>query len=537
MLAVCRFRRDCLQSQLDVNARLRTICRPIAASLTSGPCRTDSHREHSLFRDFLLPFAAALFRSAGIVRRELLAMLAALCVALSCAVAGAWQTPLGGYATQPYGAAPFGPQPMPTNAAPIMGPPAYVVPPPGYPAAPSFAPPAYGLQAPVPINAAPTYGPGITTLPAQVPPYGMSWQGPAVGPYGGQVIDDGLSPGGQAPVVAPAYGLGAPSYGPPIAAPPARIQPYGLGPAPATDVPFSIYPLFGIGPPAGGPPDPRDAQYYDPFGSQFTYGLAGVQPYQYGWLSYNDFVYLPTSGVKGVPGTMEIFEWNTWLRYSHRVGENLLFSWTPELNVEWWRPPSTLGLPHMVNELKSDFKLASVNATPWNWQIGFTPQLNSDFRRTLTHDAYMFDGRGVLLYKACPQLTVALGIQYWDRIHGYLLPYGGLIWTPNDRWEFRLLFPQARISYYMGRFHSFDVWAYASGEYQIEAYQIDTDAGVVERGQWQDYQLLFGFDANLGRFSGFIQGGWIFDRHVMFNGPTPGFGLGDSLMLRTGLLF
>lgn len=134
-------------------------------------------------------------------------------------------------------------------------------------------------------------------------------------------------------------------------------------------------------------------------------------------------------------------------------------------------------------------------------------------------------------------MTLAFGFEYWNRVRNYVIPYGGIIWTPDNRWEFRLLFPNSRVSYYLGNFHTMDVWAYASAEYLIEAYQIDTTLGVRERGQWKDYELLFGFDAGKGKFSAFLQAGAIFDRHVRFNGPTPDFNLGNSVIVRTGIIF
>ena len=39
--------------------------------------------------------------------------------------------------------------------------------------------------------------------------------------------------------------------------------------------------------------------------SQFLYGIDQAQPYKYGWLSYDDIVYLPTAHAHGVSGSMQ----------------------------------------------------------------------------------------------------------------------------------------------------------------------------------------------------------------------------------------
>lgn len=100
-----------------------------------------------------------------------------------------------------------------------------------------------------------------------------------------------------------------------------------------------------------------------------------------------------------------------------------------------------------------------------------------------------------------------------------------------------MLFPSSRISYYLGNAHTFDLWAYCSANYLIEAYQIDTAAGIKERGQWKDYEVLFGIDGAKGKFSMFLQAGAVFDRQVRFSGPTPGFSLGNQFIVRTGFIF
>lgn len=378
-----------------------------------------------------------------------------------------------------------------------------------------------------------------------VPPAGsplapaQTWTAPASAPYGQPATAGPPNAPGMAPVTI----SDQPAYLQPDMSQSAFGQPSLLAPPPPLSIP-GAQPCVPECPPCGtapglfcATPDDLFANFYDPFSTQFTYGQAGAQRYEYGWLSYNDFTYIPSSPADGVPGSMQILEWNSWVRYSKRLGDNLLFVWTPEFNGEFWRPPATLGLPTYVNEFKSDFKLASVNPGPWNWQVGFTPQLNADLKRSLDANAYVFDGRAVALYKASPKWTFAGGFEYWERVRNYVIPYGGVIYTPNNRWEFRMLFPSSRISYYLGNAHTFDLWAYCSANYLIEAYQIDTAAGIKERGQWKDYEVLFGIDGAKGKFSMFLQAGAVFDRQVRFSGPTPGFSLGNQFIVRTGFIF
>src|SRR5262245_10571131 len=84
----------------------------------------------------------------------------------------------------------------------------------------------------------------------------------------------------------------------------------------------------------------------------------------------------------------------------------------------------------------------------------------------------MADVRAVLFWRSSPEWLFAFGAAFWNRASDHLIPYGGALWTPNDRWELRFMFPRSRASYYLGRFRGADTWLYASGEYNLEAYQV-----------------------------------------------------------------
>lgn len=279
--------------------------------------------------------------------------------------------------------------------------------------------------------------------------------------------------------------------------------------------------------------------YYDPFSNQFAFGNQGNQPYRFDLYSYDDFTYLPTSPVRGVTGSFQDLQWNAWMRYSRVVAGSYIFAWTPTWNSSFWTGPSGVALPPDVDQIRSDFQVSSVQPGPWNWQVGFTPQINADFRRSLNYNAYMFDGRAVLLYQPTAQWRFAFGMAYWNRVRGMLIPYGGVVWSPNERWEFRLFFPKTRISRYWGTAWGKHLWTYASLEYNVQAYQVEIeDAGRAKtRMQLASEQLLIGASAQQNNWTAFVEGGFIFNRHVRFRGSTPSFGINDALMLRIGALY
>lgn len=278
--------------------------------------------------------------------------------------------------------------------------------------------------------------------------------------------------------------------------------------------------------------------YYDPFSRQFAYGGAAVQPYRLGWYSYHDMVWMPRARAS-VGGHFQDFEWNAVTRYAQLLPGAVVFAWTGAINSKFWTGPPTIDFPPYGDQLISDFQLSSDWGGPWNWQVGLTPQVNSDFQRPINSNALMCDVRAVAFYRPVPQWTLAAGAAFWNRASDHLIPYGGVIWAPNDRWEFRLLYPRSRISYYVGKVYDLDAWGYLALEYNVDAYQMNIlQPHVSVRGELSDYRFLKGFNVSGGIWSFFVEGGVVFDRHVRFRGGgLPDFGINDGFVLRTGLMF
>jgi len=278
--------------------------------------------------------------------------------------------------------------------------------------------------------------------------------------------------------------------------------------------------------------------YYDPFSRQFAYGSAGVQPYRLGWLSYDDLTWMPKARAS-VGGDFQDVEWNASMRYARLLPGSLVFAWTGAINSKWWTGPTGIDFPPYGDQFISDFQLSSDWGGPWNWQVGATPQLNSDFQRATNSNALMCDVRAVAFYRPAPQWTFALGAAFWNRASDHLIPYGGIIWAPTDGLEFRLLFPRSRISYYAGNYYGFDTWGYVALEYNLDAYQMDIlQPHVSVRGELSDYRFLKGFNLSRGTWNFFFEGGAVFDRHVRFRGGgLPDFGINEGFVLRTGFTY
>ncbi|MGC1275932.1 MAG: hypothetical protein WBC44_19680 [Planctomycetaceae bacterium] len=328
-------------------------------------------------------------------------------------------------------------------------------------------------------------------------------------------------------------------------------------PAPGMTMPGTP-PEFGapVVPP-GGYGSPVGPSPYDPFvtppmsvpgaavpgGGALQYGVNGAKPYRFGPKPLLDFGYIAPADASGGYGELSVFEFDAEMPWSRPAGTGDVFTFMPQFGVKLFDgPESPGGLPGFPNDLYrfgGDFEYAWTNpGGRWSWEAGFNPSINTDLEKSLTMDSVNFDGRVVGFFKASPTLTVALGAMYWDRVDDRMLPYAGVIWLPNDRWELRLVFPDPRISYFAGHMWGKPTWVYARAEYNVEAYEVEVPEGRQNQLEMEDWRFLFGARKEQGWGDTFLEAGWVFDRSVSYaDGAAPGFDVGTAFIFRGGLRY
>ncbi|MFH1302114.1 MAG: hypothetical protein ABIK07_13720 [Planctomycetota bacterium] len=284
----------------------------------------------------------------------------------------------------------------------------------------------------------------------------------------------------------------------------------------------------------------------DPYGGQgmpgYSGSVNGPQPYRFGWSSKYEFGFMPKvrtyvspTGANG--GNFGVFETDIDLTYTTPTKNGWIFAFSPEVDYRGWDGPQFISLPGKGFRFASDFQLSTPANGLWSVQLGFTPAIGTDFGKSLSSDAWMFDARAVLFFRPSNTWMFAAGAAYWDRVGDYVIPYAGIVWTPNDLWEVRAMFPKARVSRFMGNVGDKSVWLYGSFEYDIEAFQIQ-QAGVNARNQveFKDYVMLLGVRGDSGCMSIFLEAGGIMKREADFKNGG-GFDVKDGFIARFGVQF
>ena len=277
----------------------------------------------------------------------------------------------------------------------------------------------------------------------------------------------------------------------------------------------------------------------------FAYGANPPQPYRFGWSNRLDASWLPRTPVQdaaaGVNGSMGIIGIDYRLTNTTQFVPGWILNWTNQFGWRnWGGPGGNLALPDNVFRLGIDLELETPKSGPYSISLGVTPSINTDFQSGVLSEGFQLDGRGILYMQLDQYWTLALGAQYWDRVDNMIIPWAGLIYR-DDYWEWQLMYPEARVSLFLGNESYWSKWIYARAEYHVEAYggnRTYLGANAKDQVQIADKRILLGLKMDAGAYNWIIEGGYVFDRNVDFgSSAVPGFGLGGGFVGQIGLRY
>ncbi len=371
------------------------------------------------------------------------------------------------------------------------------------------------------------------------------------------IMEDDVSPVVVRAQDSPFYGSGTP----PTYAPGTGTPTYPGATAQGTISPFggtTLPPTYQAAQPFGGPGMTSDPWVggggvqipnANPFANSasgmYGFGINGIQPYRFGWSSRYDVGVLADEGTMGPSGARfggwGIVEVDIEKELVTPIWNNHILSIAPQFNYRSWEGPTIpgLGLNGGMYRFGLGLKLATPDYGGWNAEVGFNPGYATDFDNTDTSDAMQWDGHAVLFWRMNPTWMWAFGAAYWDRVDDIIVPYAGAVWTPNDTWEFRLVFPKPRISMFLGTPNGVPTWLYVRGEYHVEQYAVQGQSAAAPKLkiQTEDWRVLSGLRFETGAVTTFAEVGWVFERDFKFDVPGLQGQLHSGLIGRVGLRY
>lgn len=176
-------------------------------------------------------------------------------------------------------------------------------------------------------------------------------------------------------------------------------------------------------------------------------------------------------------------------------------------------------------------------ATPLSFDLFFSVGIYSDFKK-VRGDSFRFPSWGYLSLDVTQSIKAKIGVWYLDRARNKILPSGGVIWTPNDQWEFQLLFPNPRITYRPAGGSLRDMTVFLRGEYGGGSWTVSHLEGGAEPTDYNDYRILLGMDwKGRAKGQGFFELGISFARELYIADSRKSYDLDPGFILQTGFHF
>ncbi len=401
------------------------------------------------------------------------------------------------------------------------------------------------VQVPPGAQPAPYGTPPATNPYAQAPPYTQPQQ-PYVqpNPYA-QPAAPPASLGTNLGSFDP-YSTGAASTPPALLAPPNQQAPI-LGNAPGSPQPLGQAPspyLYGQQFPPQQPPAvfPNGVQFNQPVWQQPAWGAAGQ-----GMVRFMQDLGFETTWVAGGDGAdVDMFDVevattiNLIPNFLH-TGEPLSIS--PKFIFHFWDGPETdpgvfdADLPSKAYSAFADL----------GWRPRFTPQLSAELALRLgvftdfqafNTDSFRIEGLGLAKIQVTPTVAVKLGAAYLDRLKVKFLPAGGILWTPNPKTQFDIVFPNPKLASFLTVVGNTEYWWYIAGEYGGGNWTVERIDGSDDRVDINDIRAIVGVEwTTLNRMQGFFEAGFVFEREVLYYSGVQNFEPGETFMLRAGLSY
>jgi len=249
-----------------------------------------------------------------------------------------------------------------------------------------------------------------------------------------------------------------------------------------------------------------------------------------------EYTHLPRSGNKARAFGMDEIDIRMQLAFPCRFipnnGKTGFLYVAPAGSLVWWNGPA--GPPHMSPSGFGAFL-----------DFGMQPKFNdifsliawgrfgvfSDFEN-VSSDAWRYQGRLEGVGVLSPEMQLHAGVIYYGRSRVKMLPTLGVVWTPDENWVLRLVFPNPKVSRRLWTGQRADWWGYAHLDYGGGSWDIK-GLGLTD---YNDIRLGVGIEfAAPSRIGGYFEFGGSLDRELYSSGGR--MSLLSVLYLQTGFIF
>jgi len=248
-----------------------------------------------------------------------------------------------------------------------------------------------------------------------------------------------------------------------------------------------------------------------------------------------EFTHLPRSGRTRSFGMDEIdmrLQLAFPCRFIPNNGQTGYFYVAPGGRLVWWNGPTSPDMPPNGFGTFLDFSVQPKFNDTFSLIAWGRFGVFSDFEK-VTSEAFRYQARLEGIGKLSSQMQVHAGVIYYGRARVKMLPTLGVVWTPDENWVVRMVFPNPKISRRLWMGSQADWWGYAHIDYSGGSWDIDP-YGLTD---YNDIRLGVGIEfATPNRIGGYFEFGGSVDRELYFAGHRQA-SLPSVLYLKTGFVF
>lgn len=214
---------------------------------------------------------------------------------------------------------------------------------------------------------------------------------------------------------------------------------------------------------------------------------------------------------------------------------------TPFYIARFLDGPVTPDVPPRLHDAAITFQNIRPINDRWLAMFDVTVGQYADDASFGSSEATRVTGGGAGVYRSSDRWKWVLGATYVDRINTKILPIAGFVYTPNDDYEYNLVFPVPKISRRLPWSEAPGLderWAYIGGEFGGGKWAVRMDDGTTDRLDITDWRVFIGLERRIvGGLSRRIELGYVFLRKLEYQEVGSEVDLSDTLMVRGGLTY
>jgi hypothetical protein len=225
---------------------------------------------------------------------------------------------------------------------------------------------------------------------------------------------------------------------------------------------------------------------------------------------------------------------------------------TPGIATHWLDGPANLDIPAQLHEAYTEFRWLPKIGEQFRLDVAVQPGYYSDWDGSSAR-AFRVTGHLSGIYDWTPTFQFVLGAAYLDRPDIEVLPVAGVIWKPRSGEEYRLVFPEPKISWCIDKDPDIiirenlaayqppvrtELWFYLAGELGGGTWAIRHSDGTSDLMSYGDWRVFTGMETKSLLFvSSFVEVGFVFHRLIHLGSTGEDTQVGNTAMVRGGLYF